>query len=635
MLTEVDQRIQFPVTAPASDANPTPHCSNASPHCDRINTQTNEKHSEWNECQSRYLKKAQELMNQDLYDAAISAFTKAIYDLEKKKGANGSRIKALYRRSECFVHTKQYRRAIEDMTTLIAETPLNGRFLVNRAQSYGYLKEYHAALKDYEKAEVLFTEENSSSGTRYFLPEHRETVRSIYILKALLYREMNNTTLALCELTLAESVDQRLLYQAQIAFIRAQLYLQSHQDELALVALNRYIEIDQSGTLIDEEALEKDDRIDMLLARADVLIRLGKQEEAKGLSDRGSHSMENGEYTTSIPVNRSEWDSPPFSDPHAIEFADGAVQDFALILTQDPDDIHVLRLRADTRMRYLHAFEESKRDLETAKALDPYDIDTILAIATLEAFQSQWSTAIASVTNVLDHNSDNIIALFLRGQLYERVDSYTQAQADYTRLIETQDPKVVEEDFTDPSEGWISNKKKSRKYRGLESEISSKITSDGARALLLRARIFTRLNDFEAALTDHNRILESFPNHLDAQLEQQNAQQAFHTQTQKRADQAISWLLAQEQSVDMETTENARKKRKKNEARPCGTFEDAPATEFLDKAIHPITPPSKSTSVCTIQYLKISKVLAHARRRKADISMVIRDSVHVSHEEIL
>ncbi|KAL0583668.1 hypothetical protein ABG067_006425 [Albugo candida] len=63
--------------------------------------------------------------------------------------------------------------------------------------------------------------------------------------------------MALCQLSLAKSVVQRMLYQAQIAYFGAQLYLQSHRDELALVELDRYIKIDQSGMLIDEESLKK------------------------------------------------------------------------------------------------------------------------------------------------------------------------------------------------------------------------------------------------------------------------------------------------------------------------------------------------------------------------------------------
>ncbi|KAL0591229.1 hypothetical protein ABG067_001258 [Albugo candida] len=182
----------------------------------------------------------------------------------------------------------------------------------------------------------------------------------------------------------------------------------------------------------------------MLVARADVLIRLGKQAEAKGLSDRCSHSMENGD-----PVNRSEWDLLPLYDPQAFKFAGRAVQHYNLISTRDLDDIHVLCLRSDTQTRYLHAFEESKRDLETAKLLDPHDIDTILAMTRLESFHFRWRTAIVSVKNVLDENPDNVTALLLRGQLYELVDSYTQDQADYMRINDAKNVKLVEEDLLD------------------------------------------------------------------------------------------------------------------------------------------------------------------------------------------
>ena len=86
--------------------------------------------------------------------------------------------------------------------------------------------------------------------------------------------------------------------------------------------------------------------------------------------------------------------------------------------------------------------------------LDSYGIDTILAIATLEAFQSQRSTAIALVANFLDDNSDSTTTLFLRGQMYERLNSYTHVQAEFMRIIDSQDHKVVEEGPTDQSKGY-------------------------------------------------------------------------------------------------------------------------------------------------------------------------------------
>lgn len=52
------------------------------------------------------------------------------------------------------------------------------------------------------------------------------------------------------------------------------------------------IEIDQSGTLIDEEAVLKDDRIDMLVARASTFIQLRKYEAIKGLSVAGLHQFQ-------------------------------------------------------------------------------------------------------------------------------------------------------------------------------------------------------------------------------------------------------------------------------------------------------------------------------------------------------
>nr|CCA23919.1 conserved hypothetical protein [Albugo laibachii Nc14] len=583
MLTEVDQRIQFPVTA--STATSTLRSSNASPLSDRI--KSHEKPLEWTEYRSRYLKKAEELMDQKLYDAAIAAFSRAVSDLEKKKGENGSRIKALYRRAECFMLTKQFQRAVEDLTKVIAETPSNGRFFLQRAQAYGHLKEFHLALKDYEQVELFFTEE-SSSGSRNPLPGQQETIRSTHFAKALVYKEMNNTTLALRELSQAESLDQRLFYVAQIAFVRSKLYLKSHQKRLALLELNKYVEIDRSGTQMD--LLEKSDFIDVLLARADILVSLAKEEEVKALSDLNSRSMEDGECFASFPLKQSEWDSPPFQHPVSVQFVERALEDYTELLALDPEDTHVLRLRAET-YALVHAFEKSLCDLETARALDPHDFDTIMAIAKIQGFQSEWNEAIASMNHILDENPEYIAALFLRGKLFERIESLTHALADYTRIIDTQHLKVEE---AMESEGWIS-KKKGQKSR--ETDAQGKTTSDGARALLLRARIFVVLEDFEAALTDYSRILDSFPNHLDAQLEQQSTQEAFQTHTQAQAEQAISWLLAQDQSVEAAR----KKKKKKKKARQCEILQDAPKLLEPIEAIQTLPPISREQVWDTVE----------------------------------
>lgn len=246
--------------------------------------------------------------------------------------------------------------------------------------------------------------------------------------------------------------------------------------------------------LIDEESLKKAD----LLARTDVFI-WRERVEAKGFSGLGSHSMEIGECTTSSSQS-IRWNSPPFYDPQAIEFAEHAVQDYTWFRIHD---IHVFRLLPDTLTRYPHVFEERKCDLETAKALDPHDIGRW---PRWKLFHSQRSTAIVSVKNVSNDNPDNITALFLHEQLYQRLNSKMQAQAAYTRIIDAKDPKLVDKDPSDRSEVWILKKKRSCKYRGLESDFSSTTMTDSTRALLLRARIFVCFNDSEAAHTDYNRV---------------------------------------------------------------------------------------------------------------------------------
>ncbi|CCI10914.1 unnamed protein product [Albugo candida] len=75
----------------------------------------------------------------------------------------------------------------------------------------------------------------------------QRTCPEIYVAKVLFYKGMNNTTSKMCEISLMESDDQRLFYHAHIEHHRAQLYRQSHQHELALVELIRYIKVKRSS----------------------------------------------------------------------------------------------------------------------------------------------------------------------------------------------------------------------------------------------------------------------------------------------------------------------------------------------------------------------------------------------------
>lgn len=165
--------------------------------------------------------------------------------------------------------------------------------------------------------------------------------------------------------------------------------------------------------------------------------------------------MEIGECTTSSSQS-IRWNSPPFYDPQAIDFAEHAVQDYTWLRIHD---IHVFRLLPDTLTRYPHVFEERKRGLETAKALDPHDIGRW---PRWKLFHSQRSTAIVSVKNVSNDNPDNITALFLHEQLYQRLNSKMQAQAAYMRIIDAKNPKFADKERPIGSVGSLDFEKEEK-----------------------------------------------------------------------------------------------------------------------------------------------------------------------------
>ncbi|KAL0584274.1 hypothetical protein ABG067_005932, partial [Albugo candida] len=316
---------------------------------------------------------------------------------------------------------------------------------------------------------------------------------------------MKKTTLALCELSLVESVNQRLLYQAQIAHIRAQLYPEYHQVELALVELDRYIEIDQRGALIDAKALDKGDRIDMLYHERTFSFNWVNRRKLKA--------------SVTAALNQFKMES----------------------IRHQFQDIYQNQTSMIWRLLKRWILTISTR---------------IFVTATLEPVQPQRSKYIDSVTNVFDDNPDNITTLFLHGSLMSGWIA-TRKSKPTTRLVSIH--RVPN--------SWKKTEQINRKagfstrIKATTVEVSSPKSFQRQRVTALELFFFELayflLHNFKAAVMGYN----AFPNQCDAQLEQQTAQ-VLHTQKERTDTSGDPLAMAEGSSVDKQPTRAARERKR-------------------------------------------------------------------------
>lgn len=102
----------------------------------------------------------------------------------------------------------------------------------------------------------------------------------------------------------------------------------------------------------------------------------------------------------------------------------------------------------------------------------------------------------------------------------------------------------------------------------------------------------------------------------------------FDTQTQEPTNQGVSWLLTQDESLDMDSIEAAREK---NKGRSLATRDslDARTAEKLEIAIDPIASPSESKEVRN-PVIHIEMVRATTTR----IHLLIVDSSYLQSEPV-
>ncbi|RQM13658.1 hypothetical protein DD237_003979 [Peronospora effusa] len=569
----------------------------------------------------RAMERGISLMEKKQFGAAVPYFTEALDLLTSttspEVGTSSSTVKLYHQRGLCYLASHKYKCAIEDLSRVMHMTPKSAELYAKRGKAYAALGEHRAALLDYNEAINLAATQGllhdyglerkcdgfaASSATLMQL-------RGLYLARAKVYKAMNNITHALDDLSQAESSaggnrDLELFYE------RAHLYLQCHQEPLALQDFDRFLELqeeaeegrhfDASGGVgglagfvapLEMETASKARTLDVLLERAKLQQRMALEEDARERKDVELAAVEQGLSMQNSITRRSKTltytSVPPKPEPYrGIEsrrLEKCAYRDYSRALELDSSNAETFRLRGESLV-HLARYEDALVDFASAFELDPHDFQVRMGRAKLFRQRGDLKGAVEEVTAVLRVNGFFINGLKLRAQLYEELGAIKEAEEDYSSIVHAHfDNTGIEEAA---STGKVTMELASGGtlnlggHGGKSSQLSGKnaktgkITSEvAAQALLCRARLRLASEQFNAAEEDYQTILNSFANNMEAQLELQETCERKAAFEERKQREALAWLEQNADDIDgagvlnangnVSSVKNKKKKKKK------------------------------------------------------------------------
>ncbi|CAI5722421.1 unnamed protein product [Peronospora destructor] len=545
------------------------------------------------------------LMEKKQFGAAVPYFTEALDVLTSttspEVGTSSSTVKLYHQRGLCYLASHKYKCAIEDLSRVMHMTPKSAELYAKRGKAYAALGEHRAALLDYNEAINLAATQGAK-----------------------VYKAMNNITHALNDLSQAESSagghrDLELFYE------RAHLYLQCHQESLALQDFNRFLELqeeaeegrhfDASGGVgglagfvapLELETAPKARMLDVLLERAKLQQRMALEEDARERKDVELATVEQGlsmQNSIMRGLKTSAYTSvPPKPEPYrGIEsrrLEKCALRDYSRALKLDSSNAETFRLRGESLV-HLARYEDALVDFASAFELDPHDFQVRMGRAQLFRQRGDLKGAVEEVTAVLRVNGFFINGLKLRAQLYEELGAIKEAEEDYSSIVHAHFDKTGIEDAASAGKvtmelasggtlnlGGHGGKPSQLSGKNAKTGGSGKITSEvAAQALLCRARLRLAGEQFDAAEEDYQTILNSFANNMEAQLELQETCERKAAFEERKQREALAWLEQNADDIDGAGVLNAngnassgKNKKKKKKKKKKSSSSNAVAT---------------------------------------------------------
>lgn len=191
-----------------------------------------------------------------------------------------------------------------------------------------------------------------------------------------------------------------------------------------------------------------------------------------------------------------------------------ALEDLTEALSHDPEEVYLLRKRADVYKR-LHQYDHALQDCNKALALVPGNVDTYICRAKIHTQQGNTAGAIADLQQAL-HYSRPEYRLKIQAELYQQQNQFEQAFEAWSAVI------------ADPAFAWT------RIY-----------------AYWHRAYAAQKLERYDQALADYAVVLDTRPNHVwalnqraDVYAARQEYAQAIAEMSRSIALEPLGWKYA-------------------------------------------------------------------------------------------
>ena len=168
----------------------------------------------------------------------------------------------------------------------------------------------------------------------------------------------------------------------------------------------------------------------------------------------------------------------------------------ALLLTP----LAALRSKAQTQQQWKDSLEVLKRQIDKT----PYSTDLHLRKAAVNLQLKQWNYAIDEYRLVLEHEPNNLAALFYRAYANKIIRRYDMAYNDYTELLRLCQIMKKQTEAIDHLNRLVEH------------------YPDSASAYVARAVMETDMKQFEPALYDWDEAIRLRPDELDYQLSKWN-----------------------------------------------------------------------------------------------------------------
>jgi len=243
-----------------------------------------------------------------------------------------------------------------------------------------------------------------------------------------------------------------------------------------------------------------------------------------------------------------------------------AIDDYSSAVDADPTSARTLELRGNAACR-LGNLSMALLDFNTALQINSMVKSVVLSRAMVYKGQDKHPRrAIQEITRLLKTYPTFTDAYFRRARLYIENNHLEEALDDFTQIIDIQKRPNA---FGLQNGGGIEN---SAGVDNINTEFVVQDGKDGKqksqtllakgmsdimkRALLCRARLYTKIKSkINLAIEDYKKILDSDANHLEAQLEIQEAQELEEKSKVEVMNEACRWLLGRESQDQMQENE--------------------------------------------------------------------------------